>query len=291
MTLLNRWLSGTKAFESYRTFIRGIIEPLYNRLGFEVVENEPKLDRYARTLAINLACQAGLESCLNQTSQKLRQSALTGVKIAPDVQSAIFCNGLRTSNSTIFFYLQNKMFQSQDQAERTLIINALGCSQDETLLSQYLNLAILPGNALRLQEKSRVLAAPVNNGELGLRVMMNFIRNNFQAVNKISTNQVDTMLSSIAMRIAAQEMLNELNSLLTFLLSFDGTTDTDVAKYRSSVQNNLNWQSKFLNSIHDWLGGGTQTTSTEGATTALGSGSIIISYIVFIICTSIIFLI
>lgn len=289
MTLLNRLLSGTTAYDSYQSFIMGIIEPLYKRLGLEVVENEPKLDRYARTLAINLACQAGLSSCLSQTSQKLRESASTGVIIAPDVQSAIFCNGLRRSNSTLFFYLQNKMFQSVVQAERTLIINALGCSQDETLLSQYLNLAILPGSALRLQEKPRVLVAPVNNGELGLRVMMNFIRNNYQAVDKISPNQVDTMLSSIAMRIASVEMSSELNSLLTFLLTINGTTDTNVAKYRASVLNNLDWQSKNLESFHDWFQGVTESTSTEGST-SLGSGSIKLSFIVMIICTSLIFL-
>lgn len=253
MTLLNRWLSGSKAYEDYQKFIRKIVEPLYTSLGVDVVSNEPKLNRYARTIAINLACQAGLELCLNQTSERLTQVVERGVEIAPDLQSAIYCNGLKQANATTYFHLLNKLLQSEDQAERTLIIAALGCIQDESLLTQLLNLAIMPGDALRLQEKYRILTSPVNNGDLGLRVMMNFIRYNFHAILSVSSSQVNTMLNNIAPRISSQAMLDEFDSLLSLLEQFNGITEGFGSTLRTAANSNLQWQEKHLDEVSKYL--------------------------------------
>lgn len=294
MTLLNRWLSGSSAYSKYQAFVRQIIEPLYDRLGVEVVANEHKLERYARSIAINLACQAGLSKCLTQSAQKLQQVVRNGVKIAPDLQSALYCNGLRQSNATTFFYLQNKMFSSEDQAERTLIINALGCAQDEALLLQYLNLAIIPGDALRLQEKFRVLVAPVNNGELGLRVMMEFIRYNFHSIISISPTQVNTMLSNIASRIASRTLFNEFDVLLNLLEAYNGVSADNVRSYRSSAEANLSWQTANLGAIENFFNdkeptpAPTPAPSTDPTTdtppTTLSAGSVVISTFVLISC-------
>lgn len=249
-----------------------------------VVDNEPKLDRYARTLAINLACQAGLESCLIETSQKLQQSLINNVEIAPDVKNAIYCNGLRRSNSTFFLQLQNKMFQSQDQSERALIISGLGCSQDEIMLTQLLNFVIFPGNALRLQEKFQILFAPVDNGDLGLRVMLNFIRN---YRNSIPDQVMSILLSNIAARISSQTMLDELNLVLNVLQNSNKITETIALTCRLAVQHNFDWQKINLRTINEYFLGESHFTTTEGTTT-LGSGSIMVSLIVLSVCSAII---
>lgn len=286
MTLLNRWLSGSSAYENYQRFVREIVEPLYKKLGIEIVASEHKLDRYNRAIAINLACQAGLDSCLAETAKKLQEIVSSGTDVAPDMQSAIYCNGLRQSNSTTFFHLQNKMFKSEDQGERTLIIAALGCSQDATLLAQFLNLALLPGDALRLQEKFRVLSAPVNNGELGLRVLMNFIRESYQQITAIASSQVDTMLSNIASRVASQTLYDEFDSLLKFLEASNGITESSGVNLRASAKINLDWQKQNLEKIDRWLSDG----STDGDTTTLGAGSAVISTFVFACCALLKFL-
>lgn len=275
MTLLNRWLSGSPAYDDYQAFVRRIVEPLYTRLGVDVVENEPKLDIYGRSLAINLACQAGLQSCLDQTAEQLQRQVAAEAQIAPDLQSAIYCNGLRQGNSSTFLHLLDKMFESEDQAERTLIIAALGCSQDETLLTQLLNLVLISEDSLRLQEKFRVLAAPANNGELGLRVMMNFIRNNFHAITAVSASQVGVMLNNIAQRISSTEVLQAFNGLLTFLEDLEGISETNKNSYILTATSNLQWQDKHLDEIAEWL---RQANIPE--TTTQGAGSLIVSTVV-----------
>lgn len=272
MTLLNRWLSGSASYESYQAFVKKIVEPLYNRLGVEVNVNDPKLDRYARSIAINLACQAGLEACLAQTSQKLQQIVNTTATIAPDLQSAIYCNGLRQADVNTYFFLQNKMLNSEDQAERTLIIAALGCSQDAALLTQLLNLAIIPGDVLRLQEKFRVLVAPVNNGELGLHVMMDFIRYNFESILAVSSTQVNTMLTNIASRVASVELSDEFDALLAFLEGSGIITEANRISFEASTASNLDWQTNNSDQINDFFKIEGETTTVPSTTVSGGTG-------------------
>lgn len=274
MTLLNRWLSGTNVYVKYQAFVRQIVEPLYKKLGVKVVEDEHKLDRYARSIAINLACQAGLEACLKDTSEQLMKLVNEGEKIEPDVQSAIYCNGLRDADTSTYFHLQNKMLASEDQAERTLIISALGCTQNEVLLTQFLNLAIIPGDALRLQEKFRVFASPANNGELGLRVTMNFIRNNFHAILKTAPTQVNTMLANVASRVASESIYKEFDSLLELLEKFNGINAGRGVSLRATANSNLNWQKNYVGQIETFFEG----PATQGA------GSIVASTIAIAIC-------
>lgn len=263
MTLLNRWLTGSSAYANYQKFVRKIVAPLFTKFGVQIIDNEPKLDRYARQIATNLACEAGLEACLVQTAAKLQELVIDAANIHPDLQSAIYCNGLRQGNATTFNFLREKMLASQDQAERTLIIAALGCSGDSALLTNYLSLTLQSGDSLRLQEKFRVLAAPMNNGELGLQVMMQFIENNYAGVNALK--QVDTMLGNIAPRVASQKIYDDFNKTLTFLVGANHLTEESANAYRVRANSNLEWQDKHLQKIGNWLDDTEDTTTTTTA--------------------------
>lgn len=250
LTLLNRRLASTDAYPNYQRFIRQIVEPLLIHLGFEVIAGEHRMDRFARTTAINLACEAGLPLCLNQTAARLEQ-VLNGTELAPDLHSAIFCEGLRQGNATHFNFLHNRMRNSTDQAHRTLLQIALGCSQDTASLTQFMQTAFT--NEHRLVDKIRILSIPQNNGELGLRVMMNLIRTNHDDIINVSPRQVNTMLSNIASRVASVELFNEFDSLLSELQELNRITEAAVISFRASANGNLNWQQRFLNEIRDWL--------------------------------------
>lgn len=270
MTLLNRWLAGTTIYDSYQKFIRSIVEPSFNRLGVEVIANEPKLDRYARQIAINLACEAKLESCLTQTAQKLAQIVTQDIKIAPDLQSVIYCNGLRQASPITFFVLQKKMLQSQNQAERTLIINALGCSQDEYLLYQFLQLINIPGDAFRLQEKLRILAALLNNGDIGLHILIEFMEYNYDSIIALSPGQINSMLSNIASRIATENRLRQFDALVTFLESKSIISGENGVNFKSAARINMDWQTKHLASVSQWFENLEEPlTSTTVASTTL----------------------
>ncbi len=250
MTLLNRWLAGTDVYQRYQSFVRQIVAPLLDHLGFDVIPGEHRMDRFARTSAIHLACEAQLPLCQTRIRETFEQY-LNGIDIAPDLQSSIFCEALRLGNSTHFNFLHTRLRISNNQAERTLIQLALGCSQDFDSLLTFLRTAFT--DELRLTEKFRVLVAPQNHGVLGLRVMMELIRSNFDDINDVAAGQTNAMLSSIAARVSSNEIFNEFDSLLTHLLELNRITEAAANNFRTSARVNLNWQQVNLAEIREWL--------------------------------------
>lgn len=249
LTLLNRWLEGTPAYANYQAFIRRIVQPLHDLLGFEVIADEPLLDRFARVLAINLACEAGIESCRTEATSLLNSFVVNGTAIDPDVQGAIFCNGLRNSDYDTYTFLRDRLIQSDYQGERTLLIDALGCANDVAALTEFLHAAVAPGNALHLVERTRMLTAPVSSGEVGLRVMMNFVGLHFRAVNNVAQGQVNSMLSAIAIRVVSQTIFDEFDSLLVNLVEQNVISEDNGNSFRASSNQNFEWQTRFVEEI------------------------------------------
>lgn len=183
-SVMNRMLTSTTSYDNYQKFVRGSTAAIYNKLGANLIPNEPKLDVYARQLAIDLACQAGLASCLSQTNDKLHQMMTTpGMKIVPDVRSQIYCNGMRLATSELFFFMFNRIQTTSDASERQLLLTSLGCTGDKTLLQMHLNSGISAGD-LTTNERARVLTSAVANGQVGLEVTMTFLKANYVAINK-----------------------------------------------------------------------------------------------------------
>lgn len=272
MTLLNRWLaSSPSALTEYQKFVRNIVEPLFIKLGVEIIANEPKLDRYARQIAINLACQAEHPACLEQVEAKIEAVVAGTATIAPDLQSAIYCNGLRkTSKETYDFFIQ-KMLASEDQAERTLIIAALGCSTNSDRLNSLLGLALEP-DTVRLQEKFRILSAPLNSGEVALRTLIDFVRFNHAAINQIADNQVRSIMANLAPRITLFTE-GDYKRQLTAMRNNGYLTDANVESYTASIQSNIDWMHKNADEIENWLVQGEFTTVPTGEPTTPGNAT------------------
>lgn len=181
---MNRMLSGTPSYDHYQNFVRKLSSAMYSKLGADLIPNEPKLDVYGRQLIIDLACQSGSLTCLIQTNAKLNQLMKTPeMKIVPDVRSQIYCNGLRTANSDLFFFMFNRIQTTTDASERALLITSLGCIGDAVLLKMHLNSGISKGDYTN-NERARVLSSGVSNGLMGLEVTMRFVSDNYVAINK-----------------------------------------------------------------------------------------------------------
>ena len=263
-TLLNRWLSGSSVYPAYQAFMMKNSEALFNRLGVYNINNEPRLDRYARTIAINIACQFQLSACLSQSLQALQTSLNTGTAIAPDLVSTIYCNGLRTATTANYILMESKLLQSTSQTERNTIITAMGCIQNPSLLTIYLGQAVKTENSLSNGDKSRILTSPVNNGEASLRALINFVRVNFEAINSI--NATTTVCSNIASRVSNQQLFDEFNSLTSFLRDNGMLTENQVTSYRNSASTILEWQATNLEHVINFFADDGPTVSSPPST-------------------------
>ena len=243
--LLNRWLTGTVVHPNYQRFILNNVKLLYTRLGVRNVQNEMRVNRYARAIAINLACQAGSVSCLNETRQELVTFIRTQTPIAPDLEATIYCNGIRRANLLTVTYMQYFLLTSPRPRQRNMVISGLGCIESPQILLSHLSFALEPFE-LSNSERSSILLSPLNHGDTSLRVMMDFIRENYEKINFFNPNQVAILCSNIAARVSSDPMFQEFNSLLTRMQLVRAITINQANTYRSSARVIMLWQDENL---------------------------------------------
>jgi hypothetical protein len=291
-TLINRWISGSNLYLRYQAFVRKNVQAFFLSLGTEIVENEQMTNRFARPIAIDIACQAQHPACLSQTTQRLQAMLDTGVAIKPDLVATIYCNGMRGASVETFSTFQRKMLNSTVQTERNAIITGLGCTQNSALLTNFFGFAVSTSSALSTAERSRILTSAINIGESSIRTMIEFLRTNYQAVN--SYGLIATMSSNIAARISNSALLTEFSSVLQLLSANSVLTSDQANSYINSANTIINWQSANLGPIADFFETldevtttapttipptttNSPTTTQTGETTTLGAGNIVLS--------------
>lgn len=249
---LKQWLEGTNTSEKYQKFIQNLAIEIFTQFGMEVIDYEHKFDRYLRSLAIQLACQFKIESCLTGVAEKL-QSVLADNEISPDLQSAVYQNALRNANEADYRKMIEKMLKTEDQGQRTVMIAALGCTNDKNLQIELLNLALSEGQGVRRQEKLRIFNAWTNGGAAGIEGAMEFIRNNYTDIEKIQKGRAGSIIGSIASRINSQELYNKYSQFLSNLKNDQRLEAEDETSLLARANGILNWQQENAKNIEDWL--------------------------------------
>lgn len=232
----------------YRAFIRNLVEPFYKHIGSDVIENEHKFKRYSRTIAFNLACRFGHESCLQQMKSKIKDE-----KIHPDLQEVIYSNGLRHASDEKCEEMIEKMLNSKNQAERTLLIRAFASSEEEELLESLLELTVKNDRRLRLQEKYRIFSAIPSSGTVGAKIAMEFIKDYYKEIHKISSSLIRSTINDIAPLISSDRPIKQFNLLLDFLLDKEVINVSDKSSVLKIVEATKKWQEKYAKKIETWL--------------------------------------
>lgn len=219
ISFLDPRLSGSKVYEDYQDFLRTNVAAIFNRLGIELIPDEPRLDRYARTIAINVGCRVQLPECLEKSNEELRAYLNDQKRIEPEYRATIYCNGLRIGSAFEFFSMQNRMLRSSIQSERNNIISGMACTQNTDLLNAYLNLAIIPGISLTFDEKSRILTSPASHGEEWLIVMLKFADRYYMFIHEDDPILLLNMLTVISKSVVTVHSTELFMNLLANLRS------------------------------------------------------------------------
>lgn len=237
-------------------------------------------------MAVNIACSSQTPACLSQTQQKLVNFIENGESIAPDLIPSVFCHGIKSSNSEVFLKLLNIFETSSKSTMRNIILTSLGCTQNSELLLNYLKYAVNPENSLTNDERLKILTSPMNQAGNSLRVVINFVTENFNEITRYKLLQ--TICNSVASRIYSQNLFDNFSVLLELLRSNDGISETDADKFRKTANFILDWQKKNTIYIQNFLENQEETTkfitgkTTEiiaTTTTTLRAGSIFVSTI------------
>ena len=72
MSYLNKQVKRTPTYGTFKKYMRNLVDPLYNRVGFKARPNDQPLDVFLRKLAINWACSLGNIDCIDKTKSDFK---------------------------------------------------------------------------------------------------------------------------------------------------------------------------------------------------------------------------
>uniref|UniRef100_A0A182QWB6 Aminopeptidase n=1 Tax=Anopheles farauti TaxID=69004 RepID=A0A182QWB6_9DIPT len=237
-------MRGQPNYVSFQLFVDTLISDVFVMVNVtSVTPDERLLDKYLRQVVSSWACRMEIESCLSDTRIALEREVNGEEPVHPDVADLVYCYGLRTTSTTAFQYLYSKLQASDNRGQRSLLINALGCTIDSEQLSAYLLTAI--GSELQVnydpEERYYVLTSVLTSRE-GVDALIQFLFENYSYVTSVlGTNILNSLVQAIANRTNTAAEEHMLNALLVVLDSV--LPASAIANAQSTVSRNLAWPS------------------------------------------------
>ncbi|XP_055638196.1 aminopeptidase N-like [Toxorhynchites rutilus septentrionalis] len=262
LSYLNRMLTGSSKYSLFKKYIWSLVEPSFKKLGMTSDPSESLFEKLTRNIIINWACTVESADCLAQTRAQLGEVVSNKTEnVEPNLRSVVFCNGLRNADRDTFLFVWDRMQRSQDPSERTLLMNALGCSQNAELLRLYLDTSLDESSDTnyRDQERSRVFSAVYSNGQVGLETSMKFLDVNAKQIDRLYNGgsfggrAIGSAVTGMAKRIVNKEQNQEFVKLVTKLAAGNYLNDGEIAAAKELADENIVWTSKNYGAIESWL--------------------------------------
>ena len=99
----------------------------------------------------------GHEQCLAETAAQIAQVAVSTLVIEPDLETAIYCNGMRTANSLVILTIMESLLVVEMEAMKPLIMNSVGCASSLDVLSFYLQSSISRDYPYTTADRARII--------------------------------------------------------------------------------------------------------------------------------------
>lgn len=126
---------------------------------------------------MKIACKAGNKQCLSDTYVQVYYHVQENRSIPSGLEHVIFCSGLKgVEKQGEWLAMWTKMQASRDSEYRSMIIDALGCSEDPLVLKDYLESTLGSDNSVNYDYEERIaVLEAVLQSSVGLQPVLNFI--------------------------------------------------------------------------------------------------------------------
>ncbi|XP_013114368.2 aminopeptidase N [Stomoxys calcitrans] len=241
-------------YESFKSFIRHIIAPVFKHLnGFSTLNlaNLLPFQYRLKSIVIQWACRVDLKDCIKASKNYFQRWALSqGLEydeiFLKDLRDTVYCTAIR--HGTINDW--NSLWQRYLETRDSLFLEALACSRNETLIEDFISLIFSPEKQISNRETIHAFNAIVNS-EVGLPLAWKYFFANFPRLCK------DFEISHLAAELTLSiNSLNDLGDLMAFANPGEEYCEFPLKITNSSMENihfRIDWIKRNLDIIEAYL--------------------------------------
>ncbi|XP_035898837.1 aminopeptidase N-like [Anopheles stephensi] len=228
LTYLYDKLRATEHEHALLVYVDELISEVYATVSVDTVApGETTLYKYLRQLITGWACRIGYRDCLDRSREALRKEFAPAeqeppIPIHPDVRAVVYCYGLQEDANNEFQLMFQRLMASRNQAERTDLIDALGCSQNAnniiTLLGTILFSATPDSNFVYLSdERNQLFRAIYSGGRTPTMALMDVLQDAVSAsqiMAIVGEGTINNAVMNIAQRTNGPVEMERLETML-----------------------------------------------------------------------------
>lgn len=256
-------LSKTGGFDKFKAYLLNLLKNLYEDTGFVDNMSDNQLRVYKRVEVLKWACLLGHEDCVRNAItqfQNWRSSPQPDRNnpISPNLKSTVYCTALRVGGQAEWDFAWERYSKTNVGSEKSLLLQAMGCSRETWILSRYLDRAVSYNSGIRKQDAAAVFAA-VSNNVIGQPLAFAFIRDQWKRVKEyfggtlftinniiqVSTNKLTTEFELETLKEFARLHKPELAGARKVVKQQIEKTEENVAWMKANYDHVIRWLSNI----------------------------------------------
>jgi len=262
MSYLNKQVKRTPTYGTFKKYMRNLVDPLYNRVGFKARPNDQPLDVFLRKLAINWACSLGNIDCIDKTKSdfkvwmdKLDPDAEGSNPIDVDMKSTLYCHAIQNGAEDEWDFAWERYKNSNVATEKRALLGGLSCTKEIWLLNRYLNMSLTEGSGIRKADGRSVISRVAINS-IGRDLAFDFIRDKWDRVidyyGSTSFAMAGLMKNVLSQR-NTEFSLNEIHRFQAENEESLSSAKREVKQAIETTRGNIKWMENNYDVITAWL--------------------------------------
>ncbi len=205
---LDNFLRRFDEYHKFRAFAANLTEKFYNNNSIRDAENETAVRKFARRLALTIACDFDLQACLDATHDTLFHHIRNGLEILEN-RDIIYQNGAKVATSDEMELLWQQFTEMGVYVNPTLselTVTSIATVHNQTILENYLLKTI--GNDTKTDSVWRInfMLTTIGRGQQSALTALRFLRiHSTEVLMKHELDNLDEYVRHLAHNIVISE--------------------------------------------------------------------------------------
>ncbi|XP_044004939.1 uncharacterized protein LOC122850036 isoform X2 [Aphidius gifuensis] len=254
---LEKRFAGQPNYELFANHILNLISRITVTLDFDDKILDNKFDILLRAEVNRWACKLNHKACIDKSIKHFSSFTSAEKPVPKNQRATVYCSSIRHGSHSDWTKLWDRYLSSDSAAEKTVILQSLGCSRNETTLENYLLSAIgdFEITHVRRQDSVSIFAAVSNSGLFGAEYILNFVDKYHLKMKAYygSYENVAEIVATASERFSTQKLVDKFSQFIiknkkSFESIIDQLNDSlELAKFE------LDWYKKNSYTILKWI--------------------------------------
>ncbi|XP_011690580.1 PREDICTED: uncharacterized protein LOC105451677 [Wasmannia auropunctata] len=257
---LNMRFTGHEEHSYFKLYVLSLIDNIHMQLRYEDKENDDRLTILLRQEVNNWLCKFDDNECVTIYKEKFKQWRTNATaRIMPNERTIAYCIAMRYGTSEDWDFLWKEYLNSNYPSDQMVILEALGCSQNTTILEKYLLYAITNYETNRIRRQDSVIVFDAvckgaNSNLLGVNFVLSFVEIYHKKIENYHDEGIIAFLSQASKYLSTVELVNKFEELIdSRKVDFKQSIRTVLKRSLKIAQFELVWYNFYARSIIQWL--------------------------------------